>query len=328
MTLTLLPDVGDLLRLSPQYNAGTVVELLRFLGASEVWWATGSDPDHPLRDALPAARIGIREVAPDWAWAEAEYHQLTNFLNQYPQGHERLRAAGQAERALSAALTEPLSAVRAISPELLDAARAYHDATRTALDEGPGTRWQERRLSELAAAVQGQLGQGESGVVLVALDDLPGLQALLPHSVLPDLANFAPGELSRVRALADRAWQLNEGDDLGALLAALDREPGDPVTPKAELDAAAASIHLAVGDLAAARALLERAAHGLTDLPRSLPGLTLARLGQVRDAQGDRDLAVRTYRAVLALNHAPAIARKTAEAGLQVPFSLEIPATD
>ncbi|ANE43762.1 hypothetical protein [Deinococcus puniceus] len=323
MTLTLLPDVGDLLRLSPQYNAGTVVELMRFLGASEVWWATGSDPDHPLRDALPAARIGIRDVAPEWAWADAEYHQLTNFLNQYPQGRERLRAAGQAERALSAALAEPLSAHRAISPELLDAARAYHDATRTALDEGPGTRWQERRLSELAAALQGQ-----SGVVLVALDDLPGLQALLPLSVLPDLTNFAPGEPSRVRALADRAWQLNEGDDLGALLAALDREPGDAVTPKAELDAAAASIHLAVGDLVAARALLERAAHGLTDLPRSLPGLTLARLGQVRDAQGDRDLAVRTYRAVLALSHAPTIARETAEAGLKVPFSLEIPATD
>ncbi|MFB9992142.1 hypothetical protein ACFFLM_09240 [Deinococcus oregonensis] len=318
MTLTLLPDIGDLLRLSPQYNAGTVVELLQFLGASEVWWATGSDPDHPLRDALPAARIGIRDVAPDWAWADAEYQQLTTFLNQYPQGRERLRAAGQAERALSAALTEPMSAVRAISPEFLDAARAYHAAIRTALDEGPGTRWQERRLSESAAAVQGQ-----SGVVLAALDDLPGLQALLPDSTWPDLTSFVPGELSRVRALADRAWQLNEGDDLGALLAALDREPGNAVTPKAELDAAAASIHLAVGDLATARALLERAAHGLSDLPRSLPGLTLARLGQVRDAQGDRDLAVRTYRAVLALNHAPAIARETAEAGLKVPFGLE-----
>lgn len=318
MTLTLLPDVGDLLRLSPHYNAGTVAELLRFLGASEVWWATGSDPDHPLRDALPAARIGIREVAPDWAWAEAEYQQLSTFLNQYPQGRERLRAAGQAERALSAALTEPLNAVRAISPELLEAARAYHVAVRTALDEGPGTRWQERRLSELAGALRGQ-----SGVVLAALDDLPGLQALLPEATLPDLTAFAPGELSRVRALADRAWQLNENDDLGALLAALDRESGDMVTPKAELDAAAASIHLAVGDLAAARALLERAAHGLTDLPRSLPGLTLARLGQVRDAQGDRDLALRTYRAVLALSHAPAIARETAEAGLKVPFGLE-----
>ncbi|MDB5044513.1 MAG: hypothetical protein JWQ08_563 [Deinococcus sp.] len=321
MTLTLLPDVGDLLRLSPHYNAGTVAELLRFLGASEVWWATGLDPDHPLRDALPAARIGLREVATDWTWAEAEYHQLTHFLNQYPQGRERLRAAGQAERALSAALAEPLTAHRAISAELLETARAYHAAVRTALDEGPGTRWQERRLSELAAALQGQ-----SGVVLVALDDLPGLHTLLPESTLPDLTAFAPGELSRVRALADRAWQLHESDDLGSLLAALDREPGDPVTPKAELDAAAASIHLAVGDLATARALLERAAHGLTDLPRSLPGLTLARLGQVRDAQGDRDLAVRTYRAVLALNHAPQVARDTAEAGLKDPFQLEHPA--
>jgi tetratricopeptide (TPR) repeat protein len=147
----------------------------------------------------------------------------------------------------------------------------------------------------------------------------------LPDARLPDLTAFAPGETSRLRALADRAWQLREDDGLNALLAALERETGDAVTPGAELSAAAASIYLAVGELAAARELLERAAHALTDdMPRSLAGLTLARLGQVRDAQGDRELATRTYRAVLALNHAPAVARTAAEAGLKEPFRLNL----
>ncbi|OLV15830.1 hypothetical protein [Deinococcus marmoris] len=321
MTLTLLPDLGDLLRLHPQYNAGTVVEILRHLGASEVLWASDTDPDHPLRDALPAARIGIQDgFTADWAWADAEHGQLQGFLSQYPQGRERLRGAAGAEREFAALVTVPMLPAQVVGAEVLDAARAYHAATRAALDEGPGTHWREKRLTELAAKLAGQ-----TGVVIVPLDDVPGLLDLLPDSRVPDLSGFAPGETSRLRALADRAWQLREDDDLNALLAALDRETGDRVTPGAELSAAAAGIYLAVGDLVAARELLESAAHALTDdLPRSLTGLTLARLGQVRDAQGDRELATRTYRAVLALNHAPAIAIATAEAGLKEPFSLTL----
>ncbi|GBF03996.1 hypothetical protein DAERI_010168 [Deinococcus aerius] len=325
MTLLLLPDLGDLLRLHPQYNAGTVVELLRWLErggfpAREVWWASGPDPDHPLRDALPAARFTLRELPPPPEDAEADHAQLVSFLNQYPQGRDRLREAGRAEQTFAAVLTAPLTVGQVLSPEVLGAARTYHAATREALGEGPGTRWRERRLEGVVSALA---GVGE-GVVLAPLDDLPDLLERLSEARLPDVEGFTPGETSRLRALADRAWQLREDDDLGALLEALDREAGDAVTPKAELDAAAASIYLAVGDLGSARALLERAAHALTDeIPRSLPGLILARLGQVRDAQGDRELAERTYRAVLALSYAPAAARAAAEAGLREAFRLE-----
>jgi tetratricopeptide (TPR) repeat protein len=321
VTLTLLPDLGDLLRLHPQLNAGTLVEVLRFLGEREVIWASGPDPDHPLRDALPAARIGVRELDGQAEGdTEAEHGQLTAFLSQYPQGRERLRNAARAEQTFAAVLTAPLTVQRALGTEVQQAARAYHAATRAALDEGPGTRWRARRLAGIMAALAGVTER----VVLAPLDDLPDLLARLPAARLPDLAAFTPGETSRLRALADRAWQLREEDDLGELLAALDRESGDAVTPRAELDAAAASIHLAVGDLGSARTLLERAAHALQgDLPRSLPGLVLAWLGQVRDAQGDRELAGRTYRAVLALSHAPAVARGAAEAGLREAFRLE-----
>ncbi|GAA5531946.1 hypothetical protein [Deinococcus aluminii] len=325
MPLTLLPDLGDLLRLHPQFNSGTVVELLRHLrangvGGAEVLWASGPDPDHPLRDALPAARFTVRELPGSGADAGADHAQLVSFLEQYPQGRARLREAAQAEQAFVAILTAPLTAPRALSAEVLAAARDYHAALRAALGEGPGTHWRARRLEEVAAA----LAPVEDGLVLVPLDDLPDLLERLPGARLPDLTGFEPGETSRLRALADRAWQLREDDDLAALLDALERETGDTVTPKAELEAAAAGVYLAVGDLDSARALLERAAHALTDeVPRSLPGLVLARLGQVRDAQGDRELAERTYRAVLALNYVPQVAREAAEAGLREPFRLE-----
>jgi len=317
MPLTLLPDLGDLLRLSPQYNAATLTEIVRELGASEVWWASGPDPEHPARDSFGAARIAVHDVAPDWAFAEAEYQQLLEFLPQYPQGKVRLRAAAEAEAELSALLTGPLTLASVTSPQTLDVARRYHAALAETLGEGPGTRHQARRLDELA----GRLG-GQSGVVLAALDDLPGLLERLPDATLPHLPHFQPGEASRLRALADRAGQLREDDDLDALTAALGRETGDAVTPLAELDYHAAGIFLATGDLESARSLLEKAAHGLSDLPRSLPGLVLARLGQVRDAQGERDLARRSYQAVLALNFAPEVARETARAGMQTPFAL------
>lgn len=321
MPLTLLPDLGDLLRLHPQFNAGTLVEALRHLSAPGVLWASSADPDHPLRDALPAARLSVTDLPlADWAWADAEYEQLTGFLNQFPQGRERLRAAGRAEAALADLVTAPLTLTGALDPAFLARVQEQTLAVQAALDEGPGTRWRERRLNELAAQLDGQ-----GGVLLAPLDDLPDLLTRLSGAQLPDLTAFQPGETSRLRALADRAWQLNETDDLNGLLAALTREAGDRVTPRTELDAAAAGIHLAVGDLSGARALLEQAAHALTDdLPRSLPGLVLARLGQVRDALGDRELAQRTYRAVLALNHAPQVARDAATAGLNEAFRLEL----
>lgn len=318
MPLTLLPDLGDLLRLSPQYNAATLVEVARELGAAQVWWASGPDPDHPARDSFGAARLSVHDVAPDWAFAEAEYQQLLKFMPQYPQGKVRLRAAAEAEGELADLLTGPMTLGRVTASETLDVARRYHATLAETLGEGPGTRHQARRLDELAAALRER-----QGAALVALDDLPGLLERLPQAALPHLPHFQPGEASRLRALADRAGQLREDDDLEALIGALGRETGDAITPLAELDYHAGGIFLATGDLGSARSLLEKAAHGLSDLPRSLPGLVLARLGQVRDAQGDRDLARRSYQAVLALNFAPEVARETARSGMEAAFVME-----
>jgi tetratricopeptide (TPR) repeat protein len=346
--LTLLPDLGDLLRLQPRYNAATLVEVARGLGAAEVLWLSSPDPDHPARDTFAAAGLPIAELAPDWAWADSEHAELVGFMKQYPQGQARLRQAARAEQDLETLLagaqtgTEPdtqpgtqpdirtgtqQAGVHTLatltSPELLAGLRRYHTALADALDEGPGTRWQARRLDTLAQTLSTQVLDGRTGAALVALDDLPGLLDRLPHARLPDAAQFTLGESSRLRALADRALLLSEHDDLSALLAALEREAGDRLTPKSELQYAAGNIYLAVGDLKAARTLLEAAAHGLKG-ERSLPGLVLARLGQVRDAQGERDLALRTYRATLALSFAPQAARDAAQAGLETAFLLEL----
>lgn len=319
--LTLLPDIGDLLRLQPQLNAGTIVELLHTLASPDkLWWASGYDPDHPLRDALSAAGFQLQEVLVERKETAFEHEKLLTFLSQYPQGRERIKQARSAEQTFASFLAIPLSIQRAFSPQMFEVAGNYHRAIREALGEGPGTRWRAKRLSDIAAALKGQIGS-----VIVPLDDLPDLLTLMPDTTLPDVADFHPGELSRLRALADRAWQLNESDDLQALLDALERESGDFITPRAELDVLTAGIYLAIGDLSSALLYLERAAHALTDtMPPSLPGLVLARLGQVRDALGKRDLAVRTYQAVLALTYIPMVAYEVALAGLREPFSLDI----
>ncbi|PYE56397.1 hypothetical protein [Deinococcus yavapaiensis] len=319
MTLVLLPDVGDLLRLSPAYNGATLVEIARFLNASEVLSVTPLDADHPARDAFLAVNLPVHDLAPDWRWAEAEADRLPEFLSQYPQGKERLRDAGRQEAALRDALSVPLSPSRVRSADLLAAVKAYHDGVRDALGEGPGTAHRERRLTLLA-----EILGGRSGVVFAALDDVPDLLERLEEATLPDLATFTPGEASRLRALADRALRLEEGDDFDALVAALLREEGDAITPKAELQYAAANVYFAVGDLTSARELLESAAHATVDARRSVVGLILARLGQVRDALGDRDLAKRAYQAVQALTAAPTVARETAAQGLKAPFQLDV----
>ena len=137
--LILIPDLGDLLRLQPQYNAATVTELALHLGASGVLWLSGPDPDHPARDTFAAARLEIVELAPDWAWAEAEHAELSGFMQQYPQGQARLRQAGQAERELEALLHGGMTLERLTSPEMLSGLAAYHAALAEALEEGPGT---------------------------------------------------------------------------------------------------------------------------------------------------------------------------------------------
>jgi hypothetical protein len=122
-----------------------------------------------------------------------------------------------------------------------------------------------------------------------------------------------PSPAARRRALLDVAWQ-GEAPDVAGLLAQL-REG-----PEAEARFLEAQLLLAHDHPAEALDVLEQASHGDFREPYLLPGLLLARLGQLRDLAGRRDRALQAYRGALALGWAPAEARAVARAGLEAPF--------
>ena len=82
-----------------------------------------------------------------------------------------------------------------------------------------------------------------------------------------------------------------------------------------------AQLLLAHDHAAEALEVLEAAAAGDFREPYLLPGLLLARLGQLRDLAGKRDRALQAYRGALALAWLPAEAREAAEAGMRAPFA-------
>ncbi len=329
--MILLADLGALHARNPMYNAQTVLEIMRFLGRERVIltnssaqeWSDGSwrDLENPLYHALYDDEIELTPVGEDWAWALAERDQMLEFLGQYPQGKARVRELVPLENALREALSRPMDASMVHSPELLHTVRAYHDAAALLLEDGPGTAHRKLRLERLSERLQAAVW--DDAVVISPLDDLPALLEL-PGAILPDLTGFKPGEASRFRAVVDRAYRLEETDDLDALvhqLLELDGPP-DSALGRIALEArfAASGVYLAVGDLESARDLLEAVAMGQFDAPVYLPGFVLARLGQVRDLMGERDRAVRAYRAALGLSWLPQEARAVAQSGLETPF--------
>ncbi len=312
---------------APLYNAQTVLEILEFLGAKKVMladvtqkdWAGGAwrNLDDPVLFALEDARIDCRGIAPDWAWANLEYNKMLEFLKQFPQGQQRLRQLGQAERDLKTVLELPLD-VQVVYGYLLETVAAHHKHITELLEEGPGTAHRLQRLEQIVAKLE------PDAVLLASLDDVPTLLEL--GLELPDLTGFAPSEASRFRAIIDRAYRLEDNDDLDALvhlLLALDA-PADTALARMALEArfAASGLYLAVGDWESARDLLEAVAMGQFERPSYLPGFVLARLGQCRDLMLERERAMRAYTAALALAYCPSEARAVASLGLLEPFSL------
>jgi tetratricopeptide (TPR) repeat protein len=328
-----LADLGPLLAQMPGYNAQTVLEILDFLGCQRVIltqvtnqaWQDGSwrNLENPLLFALAdETRFTVSAIGPDWAWAEAQADQLFGFLGQYPKGQATLRQLQQSQQPLRQALAKPIGIDHLYSPELLDLIETDHLERIKLLQEGPGTLHRARRLGILVEELQ--VSSNKNAVVITTLDDLAALQRQVPLK-MPDLAAFRPGEAARFRALVDRAFRLEENDDLDALvhqLLALDG-PADSVLGRLALEArfAASGVYLAVGDLESALDLLEAVSAGHFARPAYLAGYVLARLGQVRDLLGQRERAVRAYQAALALSWLPAAAREVAESGQVAAFS-------
>ncbi len=335
----LLADLGALHARYPTYNAQTVLEILRFVKAKTVVlpnltaesWQSGTwrETENPVLFALEAENITVNAIGTDWTWAVQEQDKMLEFLNMYPQGQERLRGMRRAELDLKEILEKPLDAfsIHGLIPEMpiLESVKTFHQQSALLLEEGPGTAHRQKRLQKLAAKLEAL----KDTVVFTPLDDLPDLLELGFKTI--NLTGFQPGEASRFRAIVDRAYNLNESDDLDTLVHSLLELDGaaNSALGQIALEArfAASGVYLAVGDLESARDLLEAVAMGQFERPSYLPGFVLARLGQVRDLMNERQHAIRAYTAALALSWLPLEAKNVARSGLEMPFVLTEPST-
>lgn len=236
-------------------------------------------------------------------------------MQEVPQGRAALQRAQLALRPLQELLPLALDLHR-IHDEVLPPLAAAYRARVEAFGEGPGSAWRGRRAEQAAAAIAERRAAAR-GALLVEVDLWAAMTAALDAARIPWRTVAAPAvsAAARERSLLDVAWR-GEAADVAGLLGQL-RELGHP-----EARYLAANLLLAHQHPAEALQLLEEASHGDFSTPYLLPGMLLARLGQLRDLAGRRDRALQAYRGALALEWIPSEAREAAEAGLQRPFEL------
>ena len=324
MDLLFVPTLGPLHIKQPRYNAVTLVEITREFGPDGVLIASYSDEG--LREGVwrEDEELGLFFLLP---WAEeasvevfgvaegveelrGEAERFRDYLAEMPRGREYLEEEARWRAPLEELLSLELSPEVWRDGAVLRRVEEYLAKVRERFGEGPATGFLSRRV-EMIWRRLGSLPEGRYAV-WVDLLDLPELLAAFPGARLP--GPRAPTEAEEARAILDRAWVLEEGDDPAGLLHELARVGG---TEAAYL---AAQIYLASGQVQDALALLEESAAEVPAFPEYLPGYLLARLGQLRDLVGKRELAMQAYRRVMELPWAPADAREVARAGLRAPF--------
>ncbi len=325
MAIVLLPLVGPFHRRFPRFNAVTVLESVQLVRPTTVLTTAVTEKDlrgeswreldEPALDlaitwATRAGKAvaGVGEPSPDPQAQEDFGRYLEESGLALPEVQEVLAH----EATLSSLLGQALDA-RRIQLELLPTLRSLHAARQAAFGEGPGTDWLGERTQVMADRIE--VHEAADTVVLAPVDHLPALERALEER---DVAwsygdDVPPSEAARERALLDVALA-GQSDDPASLLDALARVK----TPEARL--AEAEVFLRAGDVEAALTTLREASKLDFVEPAWLPGWLLARLGQLADVAGARDEARRAYRGVLALSWVPAVARETAEAGLEQPF--------
>jgi len=328
--LTLVPLTGPWHLRHPRWNVVSVRDALAALAPVRLWTTALSD-DY----AADSAWQGTDEVALPWTlagWAAARNTPLHGLaapgaeegaafdrtLAEYPQARAQLDSVRLPLRPLHTLLPQALDLPRIVEEVIPPLAAAYR-ARQAAFGEGPGTAWRARRseaaLGSLLAAPAPERPGPEA--LLVEVDLWPALVAALDATgtAWRVVGNPPVSDAARSRSLLDVAWHA-EARDVAGLLQAL-RE-----LDLSEARYLEANLLLAHDHAAEALEVLERAAAGDFRDPYLLPGLLLARLGQLRDLAGKRERAMQAYRGVLALAWAPAEARAAAQAGLRKPFGL------
>lgn len=324
--LTLVPLTGPWHLRHPRWNVVVVREALEALAPDRVGTTAlpldyANDPDWRATEELALPWT----VAP---WATARGTPLVGVgtpppIADAPADFERYLAGFAGARAALHEASAALEPLRERLPRPLDLAGLLDEVVPAlaedlrvrlaAFGDGPATAWRAERA---AAAVERALGlDGERPALLVELDLWPAVVAALDDqgAAWSPVAAPAPSPAARRRALLDVAWQ-GEAPDVAGLLGQL-REGEEPEARFLE-----AQLLLAHDHPAEALEVLEQASHTDFREPYVLPGLLLARLGQLRDLAGRRDRALQAYRGVLALSWAPEEARAAARAGLEAPF--------
>lgn len=325
MPSLILPTLGPFHILHPRYNAVTVLELTRqwqpqalllaSYGPQEWSASTWRDAnDLPLFHLWPFAEdhaLPVRALD-SLAHLKAEAEAFRTALGQFPKGLEILKQMAQLEQSLQELLTTPLLAQDLSSTRFLDSLWSYLNRFAASYQEGPATGFRQMRMQQVAQAITG-LPEGRYVILADLLDypyllELPGVQPPQAHASTEAEAN---------RALLDRAWRLEDSDDLGGLLAQL-QEVGNE-----EAQYLAAQIYLSVGQIEDALHLMEALVNTNFHHPAYLPGYVLSRYGQLQDLSGNRSKALRAYQAALALSWIPLEAKEIALAGQRTPFQMQ-----
>jgi hypothetical protein len=329
--IALVPLTGPWHLRHPRWNVVSVRDALEALAPARVW-TTALAPDFRTDPEWCACHeIALPWTLVDWAAARgtpvvglaspgaSEGEAFDRTLSEYPQARSALAATQHPLEPLRSLLPHALELPRIVQ-EVIPPLAASYRARRAAFGEGPGTAWRGRRgaaaVEALAAA--GPPPAGGPDALLVEVDLWPAVVDALAAVEQPweVVGNPPVSDEARQRALLDVAWH-GEARDVAGLLQAL---RGVEASEARYLEA---NLLLAHDHAAEALEVLERASAGDFRAPYLLPGLLLARLGQLRDLAGKRSRALQAYRGVLALRWAPAEARATAQAGLVKPFAFD-----
>ncbi|HLR47426.1 MAG TPA: hypothetical protein VK092_09735 [Deinococcales bacterium] len=329
MQLLLLPLFGPLHLRWPALNTVTMRDQLAAFEPAQVFTTvlrpeelTGPGWQDTFELALPLSIVpwlrqrgleltGVREEPHDREAAD----DFRRYASEMPALQEQLRGWLQLEQQLTGLLGEALTPER-LNREALPLLRELRAELLEAAGDGPATGWLEERAAVMVERVLRDAGDGRVALIASA-DEVAALEAAFrergvePAALDPALS---PSAEARQRGLLDYAM-LTAGEEANP---ALEEQLADLGFPEAEY--LHAGLLMGRGEHAQALRVLEGAANRDFSDPYYLPGFLLARLGQLRDAAGDRDGARKAYRAVLALSFVPQEARETAEEHMAAPF--------
>lgn len=327
MSVLAIPTLGPFHTLQPRYNGVTVLELVKAHQPKKIYLASYGPEELVAQSWRDQNEISLFHVLP-WAdtakvavealdsqtFLKAEAEQFRQALGLYPKGKQALSQVQTLEEGLQWVLASPRTPEDFAQDSVLQVLLAYHQGYVQAFGEGPATGFRQMRMQRVAERLS---SSPRPAVVLVDVLDYPVLLEglpLVPHQ-LP--GGHTPSEPERQRSVLDRAWQLDESDDWAILLQQLQEVEGP------EAIYCAAQIYLAAGQPEDAFELLEQLVYTDFQHPEYLPGYTLARYGQLADLMGQRDKALRAYKAVLGLSWVPREAKEIALAGHKTPFRSE-----